>query len=65
MQDLEQSLSFLGLSLVDISDRPPYNERKGKTYGVFQGAQMLCSYATPRQIRDWMTRKISSKKSHE
>lgn len=55
-------LRFLDLELQDVSDRYPYNQRKGTTWAVYdsESDRILCSYSTLPQIRDWLKRKIRS-----
>lgn len=53
---LEREILPNGWAIVDISDRYPYSERKGKTIGVEDEAgKLLCAYSTRNRIAAFLS----------
>lgn len=62
-EELRELASFYGYDFVDISDRYPYNQRKGKTYGLYcrRYLHLEVAYASTTQIKDYL-KKLGTKK---
>ena len=59
--NLRAALGFFGLSLVDLSSNPYYQDRKGQIWGVKNlDGKVLCAYSTLAQIKKWAHRKLSN-----
>lgn len=56
---LTKNLATFGLTVVDVSDHPPYNERRGKTYAIFHEDKILCSYSSLTRLKTWVREKLT------
>lgn len=56
--ELREFLSFVGLQLIEMTGKFPYENRKGRVFAAFDGERILCSYATFAQIKSWARSKL-------
>jgi hypothetical protein len=58
LESLRQSAHAYGFELLDLTGNPNYTDRKGKVWALRdrRTAQIVCTYATLRQIQAYLDR---------
>lgn len=61
LPEMTELANYYGYDLIDISDRYPYTERRGKTYGLYDRRQpkiLACAYSTLPQIKQYLLSQV-------
>lgn len=65
--EIKKLAAYYGFDFLDISDRYPYSNRKGKTYGLYcrRDQHLEAAYTTTTQIKKYLEKlgEKNSKKS--